>query len=142
MRRSRPREPNAASLILAEENADTRRDFVSALEEAGFAVTDVRRGEEALRAVHEQSPDVVITDLSLSDMDGVELTRELRANPATRHIPVIGVSCRPSGDRDRIGRAGFAQVVASSCAPEQLVADIRTVLADRRRLLASRGDER
>jgi CheY-like chemotaxis protein len=142
MARSRPREPNATSLILAEENADTRRTYVSALEEAGFAVTDVCSSEEALRAVRDENPDLVITDLTLSDMDGVELTRELRANPETRHIPVIGVSSRPTADRERIGRAGFAQVLVNSSAPEQLVADIRMVLADRRLRLACRSEGR
>ncbi len=139
---SRSRDPNRKSLVLAEENADTRRDYAEALREAGFAVTDVCSSDEALRAVHEQHPDVVITDLLLSDMDGVELTRELRSNPATRHIPVIGVSCRPTADRDRIGRAGFAQLVVNSCAPEQLVADIRTVLADHRQRIVCHEESR
>jgi CheY-like chemotaxis protein len=130
---SRSGHPNRNLLVLAEENADIRRDYAHALREAGFAVTDVCSSDEALRAVHEQHPDVVITDLTLSDMDGVELTRELRSNPATRHIPVIGVSCRPTVDRYRVGRAGFAQVVVNPCEPEQLVADTRTVLAELRR---------
>jgi len=130
---ARPRQTaSQPSLIFAEENADTRREYVSALKEAGFAVTDVCSSHEALRAVHEQQPDVVITDLALSNMDGVELTRELRADPATRSIPVIGMSCRAAADRERVGRAGFAQVLAGSCAPAQLVADIRMVLAQRR----------
>jgi two-component system, OmpR family, response regulator len=132
MTRSRLRDPNRTSLVLAEENDGTRRDLVNALRGAGFWVKDVCRGHEALRAVHAHAPDLVITDLNLSDMDGVELVRELRSNAATRHIPVIGVSCRPTGDRERIGRAGFAQVVVNSCPFQQVVADVRAVLADRR----------
>jgi CheY-like chemotaxis protein len=141
MARSRPSDLNRTSLILAEENAGTRRSLGDALRGAGFSVTDVCRGDDALRAVREEAPDLVVTDLNLSGMDGVELTRELRSDPATRHIPVIGVSCRPSGDRERIGRAGFAQVVVNSCTPAQVVADVRAVLADRRQRFGCRDED-
>lgn len=118
------------SVVVAEEDPDLRQTFVTALTTAGFSVRDVCSGQEALRVAREQHPDALVTNLRLSDMDGVELTQEINSDPETRDIPVVGVSCVPSGDRERIAHAGFAQVMVNSCGPQHLVADIRGVLSE------------
>ena len=130
MSRSRQCKTKRFSVLIAEDNPETRQAFAAALAEAGFSVTEVRSGGEALRVAREQHPDALVTDLKLPDMDGVELTRTITRDPGTCDIPVVGVSCGPSGDRNRIGLAGFAQVMVDSCGPQHLLADVRGVLGD------------
>lgn len=132
MSKSPRRKRKVLSVVVAEVDPSTRRTFVTALSHAGFAVVDVCSGHEALQIAREQHPDAVITNLQLSDMDGVDLTKQIKSDPETRDIPVVGVSCAPAGDRDRIGRAGFDQVMVDSCGPEHLLADVRGVLSDDR----------
>ena len=61
-------------------------------ERAGHEVCDAGDGAAALRAVGESPPDLVVTDMMMPVMDGVELIRCLRGDPATAHIPVLAAS--------------------------------------------------
>ena len=58
----------------------------------GYQVTGVRGGNDALEAIAKDAPDLVVLDLMLPDMDGFEVCRKLKSNPATHHIPVIMVT--------------------------------------------------
>ena len=78
-----------------------------------WAVRTTANGEEALRAVAERRPDIVLTDVMMPRVDGFELLRALRSDPATRHIPVIMLTARagpgglgrgPRGRRRRLPR--------------------------------------
>jgi CheY-like chemotaxis protein len=70
-------------------------------ERAGHEVSDAGNGAAALRAVQESAPDLVVTDVMMPVMDGVELIRCLRDDPATAHIPVLAASA----DAHRAGAA-------------------------------------
>jgi signal transduction histidine kinase/CheY-like chemotaxis protein len=65
-----------------------------------FEIIEAASGEEGLRCVREDPPDVVILDLVLPDLPGQEVLRRLRADPSTREIPVIVVTSQVLGDRD------------------------------------------
>lgn len=64
------------------------------LERDGFVVTCVGDGEEALRAARRESPDVVVLDLMLPGMDGIEVCRALRADERTRSVPIVMLTAR------------------------------------------------
>jgi CheY-like chemotaxis protein len=64
-------------------------------ERAGHEVTDAGDGATALRAVHESPPDLVVTDMMMPVMDGEELIRRLRFEPATAGIPILAASGDP-----------------------------------------------
>src|SRR5208283_1853988 len=70
-------------------------------ERAGHEVSDAGNGAAAMRAVRESAPDLVVTDVMMPVMDGVELIRCLRDDPATTHIPVLAAS----GDTHLAGAA-------------------------------------
>lgn len=69
----------------------------------GYAVRDAADGQTALAVVHAWPPDVVVTDLSMPWLDGAELIRRLRADPATRAIRIVVCSALV----DRLDRAGL-----------------------------------
>ena len=95
------------SRILLVEDNQMNRDMLSRrLKRAGYQVAEAADGLAALKML-EMNPDLVLLDLSLPDMDGWEVTRRLKADPATRHIPVIVLTAHVmAGDRERAFRAG------------------------------------
>ncbi len=71
------------------------------LEDAGFEVTPVSGGEEAWRRLREEPFDCLVTDIEMPDVDGLELTRRVRATEELEEMPVVVVSTR-SRSRDRM----------------------------------------
>jgi len=94
--------------ILIVEDNEMNRDMLSRrLARKGFAVTSAADGAECLRAVVEDRPDLVLMDLSLPVIDGWEATRRLKADAATRDIPVIALTAHVmSTDREKALAAG------------------------------------
>ncbi len=86
---------------MVDDEPDQRSLLRRIFERAGHEVTDAGDGAAALRAVRERAPDLVVTDVMMPVMDGVELIRRLHGNPATAHIPVVAAS----GDTDLAGAA-------------------------------------
>ena len=64
----------------------------SVLTAAGHTVSDAERAEQALSAIKRDKPDIILLDLHLPDIDGLELTRKLKADPETRPIPIVAVT--------------------------------------------------
>ncbi len=87
--------PNALAplVLVAEDNPELRR-FLGEVLATRFRVRAVVDGEEALAAAAAEAPDLVVTDVSMPRIDGIELVRRLRAMPATREIPILVVTAR------------------------------------------------
>ena len=81
-------------LLITEDEADLARTLEYNFRQAGFDVTTTSRGREALRLAATQPPDLVLLDLMLPDLSGTEVCKQLKADPKTRHIPVIMVTAR------------------------------------------------
>ena len=79
---------------------------------------EAENGEEALDAVAEQRPDLILMDIQLPVIDGYEATRRIKANPALKHIPIIVVtSYALSGDEDKARAAGCDAYVTKPYSP-------------------------
>ena len=96
-----------ARILLVEDN-EMNRDMLSRrLTRKGYDVIVALDGEEGLRRALEDEPDLVLMDLSLPLMDGWEATRRIKANEATRTLPVIALTAHAMhGDRERALEAG------------------------------------
>ena len=97
--------PDAASggrarILLADDNADMR-DYVQRLLEARYQVTAVPDGEAAWQAIARAKPDLVLTDVMMPRLDGMQLLARLRADPLTSTVPIILLSAR-AGEESRI----------------------------------------
>ncbi len=99
------------------------------LEKAGFQAQIARDGDEALLAVEERRPDLVLLDWMLPYVSGIEICRRLRRNPETRDLPIILLTARgEEDDRIRGLEAGADDYVVKPFSPSELVARVRAVL--------------
>src|SRR4030095_17212463 len=75
----------------------------------GFFVVEAPSGEEALRLLEQQKPDLILMDLQLPGVDGLSLTRIIKSDPQTRDIPTVALTaCATDGDEIRVLAAGGA----------------------------------
>lgn len=94
-------------ILVAEDNCDNRDMLVRRLQRRGFQVHAVENGREALEAACSFSPDVILMDLSMPVMSGLEATRALRAQQAFRKIKVIALTAHAMpGVRQELLSAG------------------------------------
>jgi phosphate regulon transcriptional regulator PhoB len=119
----------AARVLIVEDEPDIRSLLAFHLEREGYLLTVARNGEEAIRAAHASPPDLVLLDLMLPEMDGLEVCRRLRRDPATQAVPIVMLTAR--GDEvDRVLglELGADDYVVKPFSPRELVARIRAVL--------------
>jgi CheY-like chemotaxis protein len=82
-------------ILVVDDDADSLYIMELLFNRLGFAVTTASNGREALGRVSSYPIDLLLTDLSMPVMDGVELCRRLKASPSSRHIPIIVTSALP-----------------------------------------------
>ena len=85
-----------ARILVVDDEPAQRFMLRRIFEQAGHQVRDAGDGAEALRAVRESAPDLVVTDMMMPVMDGGELIRQLRCGPATGGIPILAASGDPN----------------------------------------------
>jgi two-component system cell cycle response regulator DivK len=97
----------SATILLVEDN-ELNRDMLSRrLERRGYTVLIAVDGVEGMESAKRDRPDLILMDMSLPILDGWEATRQLKASPGTRDIPIIGLSAHAmSGDREKALEAG------------------------------------
>jgi two-component system cell cycle response regulator DivK len=96
-----------AKLLLVEDNPENRDMLSRRLIRKGYELWYAGDGAEAVALTQQHLPDLVLMDLSLPIIDGWEATRQLKANPATKDIPVIALTAHAmSGDREKALAAG------------------------------------
>jgi two-component system, OmpR family, alkaline phosphatase synthesis response regulator PhoP len=102
------------------------RDY---LERAGFRVVSAADGTNGLRLARTEQPSLVVLDLMLPGMDGLDVTRALRAEPATRGMPIIMLTARVDEMDRLIGlELGSDDYITKPFSPRELVARVRAVL--------------
>lgn len=116
-------------ILLVDGDPSARRFIEVNLRLEGFEVDVVDDGESALAVVRDRAPDLVVLDVQLSHLDGVEVVRRLRADPRTSHVPVIILTARSlTGDKVVGLAAGADDYVLKPVDPAELVARVRTTL--------------
>jgi two-component system, cell cycle response regulator DivK len=116
-------------ILVVEDQMDNRQILRDLLGNAGYQLVEAENGEEALAAVGRQRPDLILMDIQLPVMDGYEATRRLKADPATKSIPIIVVtSYALSGDEGKARAAGCDAYVTKPYSPRQLLAKVREFL--------------
>lgn len=116
--------------ILVVEDEDDIRELISYnLERRGYRVVQAADGESALACMAEQSPTLVVLDLMLPRLDGVEVCRRLKADAATCHVPVIMVTARTEESDVVLGLGvGADDYVTKPFSPLELAARVEAVL--------------
>ena len=97
------------SVLVVDDNDTNRKLALEVLSAAGFQTFDAATAEQGIALAVEHVPDVILMDLRLPDMDGVDATRRLAAHERTARIPVVAISASPlEGRGDWLEEAGFA----------------------------------
>ena len=117
-------------ILVVEDQQDARRIIRDMLASTNYEITEAENGEEALVAIAKQRPDLILMDIQLPVMDGYATTRQIRADPALRSIPIIAVtSYALSGEEQKARAAGCDDYVPKPFSPRELLAKIRQRLS-------------
>jgi two-component system cell cycle response regulator DivK len=120
------------SVLYVEDNEYNRKIVRQLLSRTSYRLREATDGEAALGMVREERPDLILMDVQLPKMSGLDVTRALRADPATADVPIIVVtSFALSGDDQRAMAAGASAYIAKPYSPRELLALIQTFLAER-----------
>ena len=114
------------NILIVEDDEDTAEVVATLLEDAGFRAKAVDRGEMALDEIMAQNPDLVLLDLNLPDINGIDILKNVRSHS---HLPMIVLSGFGK-DRDRVIalEAGADDYMAKPFSPEELVARVKALL--------------
>ncbi|GAB4248967.1 response regulator [Deferrisoma sp.] len=120
----------APKILVVEDNVDNRDLLVKVLSRHGYEVVEATSGEEALELAPRVRPDLVLMDISLGGMDGLEATRRLKALPGVAGVPVVAITAYAMvGDRERALEAGcdgyIAKPVDVRALPDQVADFLR-----------------
>jgi DNA-binding response OmpR family regulator len=115
--------------LVVEDDPDIAALIDRYLQKAGFATDVVHSGRDVVAMVRKRLPDILILDLMLPDVDGFDICRALRSDPATAAIPIIMVTAKAE-ESDRIGglELGADDYLTKPFSPNELVARVRALL--------------
>jgi two-component system, cell cycle response regulator DivK len=116
-------------ILVVEDQPDNRQIIRDMLAPTDHEITEAENGEEALAAIAKQRPDLILMDIRLPIMDGYQVTRQIKADPATRSIPIIAVTSHALDGEEQTARAaGCDGYVPEPYSPRQLLAKVRHYL--------------
>ncbi|MCJ7498744.1 response regulator [bacterium] len=120
----------AKKILVVEDSPMTRSLIVSALEEVGdYTIIEAANGFQALRKLPEVSPDLVITDINMPDINGLEVVRFVKQSENFKHIPVIIVTTEGRDvDKERGLRLGADKYLVKPFQPAQLQQFVQELL--------------
>jgi two-component system, cell cycle response regulator DivK len=114
-----------ARVLVVEDNEKNMKLFRDVLVAAGYRTLEATTGEEAVAVATEHSPDLVLMDIQLPDIDGVEALGRLRTDGRTASLPVLALTAQAmEGDRERFLAAGFDGYLSKPVNVVDLVATV------------------
>lgn len=122
---------SAKTILHVEDNELNRKIIRDLLRRTSYRLIEAPDGEAAVAVAREQHPDLILMDVQLPKLSGIEATRRVRAEPATADIPIIAItSFALSGDEQRAKDAGASAYLAKPYSPFTLLDMIRKLLRE------------
>ncbi len=113
-------------ILVVEDEPDIMRIITHTLTAAGYQVIPAYGGQDALRKVKTHKPDLVLTDLAMPVMSGVEVIQVIKEDPETRHIPVIAVTAHVwDGLAQSAGQVGCNGYISKPFTSKQLIQEVQ-----------------
>ncbi len=117
-------------VLLVDDDLDTLRLVGLMLQRQGYEILQASNGLQALELAQNEAPDLILLDVMMPDMDGYEVSRRLRANPATAHLPIIMFTAKAQVDDKVMGfEAGADGYLTKPTQPRELFAQMKAILA-------------
>jgi len=122
---------SAKRVLLVEDNEFNRKIVRDLLARQPYELLEAHDGEKGVEAARREKPDVIVMDVQLPKLSGLDATRAIRADPETARIPIIVVtSFALSGDEKKAMDAGASAYLAKPYSPRQLLGAIRKMAGD------------
>jgi len=122
-------------VLIVEDDVETRQFYKHVLQSVGLRTDEAHNGLQALDKATQEIPDLVLADIAVPGIDGIELCRRLRADERTRHVPLLAIT--GYGDRqyeDRARAAGANHVLSKPSGADTVAAEaLRLLAAESRR---------
>jgi two-component system cell cycle response regulator DivK len=119
------------TILLIEDNEYNRKIVRRLLGRGSYRLLEAVDGEAGVAMAVEERPDLILMDVQLPKMSGLDATRLLRAEPRTQHIPIVVItSFALGGDRERAAEAGAAAYLAKPYSPAELLALVHRFLPE------------
>ena len=113
-------------VLIVEDNELNMKLFHDLLEAQGYETLETREGLAALSLAREHKPDLILMDIQLRDISGLEVTRRLREDPETKNIPVVAVTAfAMRGDAERLLAGGCDGYVPKPISPRRFLDTVR-----------------
>jgi two-component system cell cycle response regulator DivK len=113
-------------ILVVEDNEKNMKLFRDVLVASGFRTLEATTGKEAVEMASEHTPDLVLMDIQLPDLDGVQALERLRADERTATIPIVALTAQAMrGDRERFLAAGFDDYVSKPVNVRDLIETVR-----------------
>ena len=122
------------TILIVEDNEKNMKLVRDILRHNGYTILEAVTGKEGVRLALEERPDLILMDIQLPDIDGIEALRQLRGAPELDHVPVIAVSASVMpDDQQKIVRSGFDAFVTKPINLKAFVETVQRFLANGRR---------
>jgi len=115
-------------ILLVEDEFNIRQNIKALLELEEFTITDVKNGEEAVSALEKKHFDLIITDVMMTKMNGVELLKHIRSNSKTQAVPVILITAKPKKEIQNYLEPNKTYYLAKPFNFESLIASVQKAL--------------
>ncbi len=116
-------------ILVIEDNEQNIYLMTFILENNGYEVVQARDGREGIELAGRVKPTLILLDIQLPDIDGYDVARELRSNPALDDVPIVAVtSYAMAGDREKCLDAGCVGYITKPINPETFVAEMEKYL--------------
>jgi CheY-like chemotaxis protein/anti-sigma regulatory factor (Ser/Thr protein kinase) len=126
-----PSSIKSALILLVEDNPNNAQTISTYLEHKGYSLISACNGQEALEIIKQSKPDLILMDVQMPIMDGLEATRQIRSNPKFTQIPIIALTALAMpGDRDRCFAAGMNDYLSKPIRMKQLTTIIEQNLLE------------
>lgn len=119
------------TILYIEDNEYNRKIVRQLLSRTSYRLVEAVDGESGVAMAQKELPDLILMDVQLPKMSGLDATRVLKADPRTGHIPIIVItSFALSGDREKAAAAGATNYLAKPYSPRELLALVREILPE------------
>jgi len=123
------RSKKVKTMLVAEDNETNLYLIKYILEKGGYEVIEARDGAAGVELASKEKPDLILMDIQLPDIDGLEATKRIRASGADSDIPIIALtSFAMAGDREKALAAGCTGYIEKPINPETFIAEIEKYL--------------
>lgn len=119
-----------AKVILTADDSNSVRQMINfTLKQAGYDIIEAVDGKDALLKIKSNAINMLITDLNMPNLDGIELIRRVRAIPEYKFVPIIMLTTESQADKKMAGKeAGATGWIVKPFNPEQLIAVVKKVI--------------